>query len=500
MFEDKDMLEIEDENFEDNDSFEEEGLEEDIASDSFEDDSFGEEELEGPIKKSKKLTAEYDDAYDGEEKMMHKLANIRSSIKKIEKDIPVDSIIITNFKKSGRMESITGLTGVVSEWGVVSPIHVLAMEDDDVYQLLDGLRRVYAAVRAGQKTVRAIVWIFTDRREGKELANILSLMINRNQKYTPKEMWEQMKVLEQVNDATPGLIEYLLQMNSGEAMKLKDVMLSDYDEFKDDLLIGKYTIEQAYKKLCNARKKEDKLEKEDKISVDGEGMKDANTRSFDDEATDDEVERLSSEEAKELLEMQDLDRDVDDDDIDSLDMTNDIRKDNMYQKVGERTFVDESVKKATLIRDKNKCRCCGIGGPQWAGILVYHHVIPVYAGGPDTVENGLTLCVNCHLTLHNYITGDVQVPKDLEPDQEKIFKNIMKFGNVAIEASNKLGMKRDALRKANAKSKKHPMPNANVKLNKEALAEAGLDEEEDFEEDIEETFDIEEDVDLEDLN
>ena len=181
---------------------------------------------------------------------------------------------------------------------------------------------------------------------------------------------------------------------------------------------------------------------------------------------------MTAREAKELLELQDLDADVDEDSLESLNKTNEIRKDDMHQTVGERHFVDSSVKKATLIRDGNKCRCCGIGGAQWAGVLVYHHLIPVYAGGPDTVENGLTLCVNCHLTLHNYITGDVQVPDDLEPEQEKIFKNIMKYGNIAIDASNKLGMKRDELKKANASSKKHPMPNTNVKINKQALVEA----------------------------
>ena len=104
--------------------------------------------------------------------------------------------------------------------------------------------------------------------------------------------------------------------------------------------------------------------------------------------------------------------------------------------------------------------------------MVYHHLIPVYAGGPDTVKNGLTLCVNCHLTLHNYVTGDVQIPEDLDPEQEKIFKLIMKYGNIAIEASNKMGMKREEVKKANQKSKKHPMPNANVKMNKAALEEA----------------------------
>lgn len=427
-------------------------------------------------KRTKKSTEEYESAFDGEEKMMHKLSNIKSDIKVVQKEIEIDSIITSNFKKISREDSISGLTGVVSTWGVVSPIHVLALEDDDCYQLLDGLRRVFAALRAGKKTISAMVWEFSDRREGKEMANIICLMINRNQKFTPREMWEQMKVLESVNDATPGLIEYLLQMEPGDAMKLKDVMLADetYADFRDGLLNGKYSIEQAYKKLCNERKKEDKLEKEDKMSVDGDGIVATNPMSYDSIENGDEPERLSAKEAKELLEMGDLDVDVDDESLESLNKTNEIRKDDMYQSVGDRHIVDSSVKKATLIRDENKCRCCGIGGPQWAGILVYHHLIPVFAGGPDTVKNGLTMCVNCHLTLHNYITGDVQVPEDLDPEQEKIFKNIMKYGNIAIDASNKLGMKRDELKKANASSKKHPMPNTNVKINKEALEEAEL--------------------------
>lgn len=461
------------------------GMMDDMEKDVFEieEDRIEEEEKKSKKKagkKSKKLQKEYESAFDGEEKMMHKLANIKSDIDVYAKDIEIESIITSNFKKISRTDSVSGLTGVVSEWGVVTPIHVLALEDEDCYQLLDGLRRVFAALRAGKKTIKAMVWDFSDKREGKELANILSLMVNRNQRFTPKEMWEQMKILESVNDATPGLIEYLLQMEPGDAMKLKDVMLADacYDDFRDGLLNGKYSIEQAYKKLCNERKKEEKLEKEDRMSLDAEGLKETNPIGYND-GVDDVPEKLTAREAKELLELQDLDSDVDEDSLESLNKTDEIRKDDMHQKVGERTFVDSSVKKATLIRDENKCRCCGIGGAAWAGILVYHHLIPVYAGGPDTVENGLTLCVNCHLTLHNYITGDVQIPEDLEPEQEKIFKNIMKYGNIAIEASNKLGMKRDELRKANAGSKKHPMPNANVKINKQALEEASLMEESD---------------------
>ena len=446
----------------------------DMEKDVFELEEEKETKKKKKKSKSKKLESEYESAFDGEEKMMHKLSNIKSDIKVTQKEIEIDSIITSNFKKISREDSISGLTGVVSTWGVVSPIHVLALEDDDCFQLLDGLRRVFAALRAGKKTIQAVVWEFSDRREGKELANIICLMINRNQRFTPREMWEQMKVLESVNDATPGLIEYLLQMEPGDAMKLKDVMLADesYADFRDGLLNGKYSIEQAYKKLCNERKKEDKLEKEDKMSVDADGIVSTGVMSYQDIENGEEPERLSAKEAKELLEMSNLDDDVEDETFDSLDRTNEIRREDMHQKVGERTFVDASVKKATLIRDGNKCRCCGIGGEAWAGILVYHHLIPVYAGGPDTVDNGLTLCVNCHLTLHNYITGDVQKPENMDPKQEEVLMKIMKFGNIALDASNKLGMKREELKKANAASKKHPMPNENVKINKQALAEA----------------------------
>lgn len=448
-------------------------------------------------KKTQALDKEYDDSFDGEEKMMHKLSNVKSEITFIQKEIEIDSIITSEFKKLGRKDSISGLTGIVAEWGVVSPIHVLALEDDDCYQLLDGLRRVFAALRNGKETIKAIIWDFSDKREGKELANIISLMINRNQEYTPKEMWEQMKILESVNEATPGLVEYLLQMNPGDAMKLKDVMLADasYSAFRDDLISGKYTIEQAYKKLCNERKKEDKLEKEDKMSVDSEGIKDSGSSDTN------ESSRLSSSEVKELLEMEGSsqnnssgsDDDLDEDSLDALNKTDEIREDDMHQKVGERHMVDSALKKAVLIRDENKCRCCGIGGPQWAGILVFHHLVPVFAGGPDTEENGLTLCVNCHLTLHNYVNGDIHVrEEDLDESQLETFKNIFKYGNVAIEASKKMGMKRKEIREANKSSLKHPMPNANVKINKAALLEAGkLHNQGNEEVDSEENFDNE---------
>ena len=74
-----------------------------------------------------------------------------------------------------RQKSIIGLTGLVTTLsGVVTPIHVMSMEDsDDEYTLLDGARRLFATVKAGNTTINAVVWDFEDKKEGRSLANIL---------------------------------------------------------------------------------------------------------------------------------------------------------------------------------------------------------------------------------------------------------------------------------------------------------------------------------------
>ena len=135
------------------------------------------------------LKDEYNETFDGEDKLNHSLMHIKSKITVRPAVLDIDSIIVSNFKKVGRENTVIGLAGVVGEWGVVSPIHVIALEDDDCYLLADGLRRVFAAIRNGLKTIPAMIWDFSDKQEGKDCANIISLMVNRSQRFTPKEMW-----------------------------------------------------------------------------------------------------------------------------------------------------------------------------------------------------------------------------------------------------------------------------------------------------------------------
>lgn len=392
---------------------------------------------------------------------------IKSKVTIYEEDVDIDSIVTSSFKKVSRSDTLVGLSGLVREWGVVSPIHVLKLEDDDAYLLLDGLRRLFGAVRSGKKEIRARVWDFSDKEEGKSLANIISLVINRSHRFSSKELWDQMKILEQVNDLNPGAIEFLLQMSSGDAMKLKDVMLSDqeYAEIRNNVLSGVLSIDQGYKKLCSERRKENRLLKDDAVVIDvGVSSKDKN------ELQDDE-QRLDIETVKDLLDL--TNEDVGDLSLEDIDRSEEARGGNVYQDPKDRKPIDPTIKKAVLIRDGFRCRCCGIGGHEgWGGIIVYHHIIPVFLHGPDSVENGLSLCSNCHLTLHLYAFGKVSVRLDELSDKEQsVFRNIFKFGNILIEAMKRVRIDKDTAYKADAGSRRHLYPGEGLSDNRSALKE-----------------------------
>lgn len=48
------------------------------------------------------------------------------------------------------------------------------------------------------------------------------------------------------------------------------------------------------------------------------------------------------------------------------------------------------------------CMCCK---KDVGELIQWHHIIPRYAGGDDSYENGSLLCPNCHVDLHLYLYG-----------------------------------------------------------------------------------------------
>jgi 5-methylcytosine-specific restriction protein A len=67
-------------------------------------------------------------------------------------------------------------------------------------------------------------------------------------------------------------------------------------------------------------------------------------------------------------------------------------------------YRDPVVRAWILENAKGKCEACGMDAPfllpDGYPFLEVHHMIPMTLGGPDTIENTLALCPNCHRRCH----------------------------------------------------------------------------------------------------
>lgn len=421
---------------------------------------------------------EYDATFDGEEKVGNLLKLTSDSYTREFRRIKIKQIGFTDPVKKGRKETMQGLTSLIGDMGVLDPIDVMTVpeesEDDDYkYVLLSGLRRVYGALKNGLEEIDAVVWDFKDKDRGSDVALYLGLLLNRTQKRSWGEIWHLYKVLEMKSPITPGTLEYLLQMDSGDAVKLKDVMMCEYDECKEALLSGEKGLESCYKMLAKLRKEENRLEKDDATGVD-------KTLEAADEVVAEAVpeRRLSDQDVLELLDMADGDiGDVSGDDFGELNTAADGYVE--AQKVGERHPLDPALKSAVLSRDDFKCSCCGFGGAAALGVLAVHHKIPVHCSGLDTLENLTTLCLNHHILVHvaERNGGKLQMTQEdfekYSSEEQEALKRVLKLARVAVEANKRKGLSKEQVMEATSDAVRHPMPGAGLKETTKAYKEAG---------------------------
>lgn len=424
---------------------------------------------------NKTLEREYDNIFEDDERVLNLLKIEKDAYTRRIEKINVSDIGLSEPSKTGRQDTRIGLTKTIRELGVVNPIHVMTAEVPDIpeelmediktpkYILIEGLRRLYGARRNNITELEAIVWDFKDKEQGRNVALVLGLLLSKTQRHSWQETWDLMQILEMQSEniITPGTIETLLDLEPGDSMKLKDVMLSDDEEAKGELIAGKKSLQQCYNILQKHRKDEDRLEKEDSTGI-------ADIESAE-AIIEDEENRpmLSDQEVTDLLEMTDtLMENVEDADFGALNTSSDGPE---VQKVGERHPVDTQIRQSTFERDDFSCRCCGTGGAAFLATLRYHHAIPVHCGGPDTVENGLTLCDSCHQTLHTAekAGGKLAMSKEQfdaydETTQLRI-KRILGFAKLAVEAAKKKGVpKEQIIKAANASARPH-MPGDELK-------------------------------------
>lgn len=405
--------------------------------------------------------------------------------------ISISDIVIPTPIKDSRKETYLGLMRSVEELGVLVPIQVMVsegfaeyVEDEGTeegyegpkYVLLDGLRRIFALKKNGLDRVNAVIYDFDDKDKGSDMINIISSILNKTQRKSWSEIWYMYQVLEGQSALTPGNIEYLLQLEPGDAMRLKEIMTrkDEFPEPAEDLLSKKKTLQQAYNMLNKLMKEQNQLAKED---ISGVSDIDETEGVVNEEGSDN---KLSDDEVKEILDMEDsFDGDLSEEDFDEL-MGNNLPDDR--QTVGDRHPLDPALKAATLLRDGYCCQACGAGKGypmKYAlSFLQSHHKISVANSGVDTEENIVTLCQNCHTTVHTLLKSGMKfgISKEefdkLPESTKNTMKNVMRIARIDWEAGKRLGKNKDDFRRDNLNSSKFKMPGTDLSENMRAIQQS----------------------------
>lgn len=406
--------------------------------------------------------------------------------------------------KDYRADTYSGLFNVIREMGVIVPVVVTPLaeyadfladnnittgaEADELgyagprYRVLDGWRRIFASLKNNQDEIPAAIVTFHDPEVGRDLSNLMHLVLNRAQKHTWGEKWSMQKVMEESYSLTPSMLDWLLNLDAGDSMRLKEVMLAEYPEVTEGFLSGKKDLVRSYKAL-------EKLRKEEANPTAGD---DARKISSVDEASDFAADDtgdapLSDEEVKNLLEMGDelrevrdllnKEADTDDTDIDDDNYGGDPIPENAAEQVGfeggdddedmfgevdentvqdtkDRKPLSKELRTAILARDEFTCQACGYGkgitSMVHLGQLEAHHKTSVYVGGSDAMSNFVTLCQRCHGLVHilagfNAKIGMTKEEFEKVPDNDQtMFRVCIKFAKIILKAEEETGK---ALRK-----------------------------------------------------
>lgn len=398
------------------------------------------------------------------------------------------AIAATRIRKD---KSFVSLQKSISSTGILEPLIVAPLKTAGYYVLIHGYRRLQAGLREGVVTFPCVV---NHRIKTSEIP-VIEAIYNHTKRYDMREIKAYIEYLEKDKGImSSSMIEYLCQLASGDYAKLKDVFDDNDPDITEKLFNGTFTIQQAFNALEKRRKKESKEQKEEKAAAKAYDTKDSVLEEVG-QAGDvgDKNIALSDEEIQEMsLDPTKLDEDLEEKSLDE--MVQDGKEMEGFeahqQDPKNREIIDPAIRKAVMSRDNNTCQCCKRGGPDYVDILDLHHIVEVYLGGKDTVENGIAVCLNCHKQIHLYAFNKLHIPKsktdseleagaeqeiiaenarrkdkkliemtDTEKDEFKEqynalykqeqdkYKRIVKLGNVIREGMQKQGMKLDDVKK-----------------------------------------------------
>lgn len=359
--------------------------------------------------------------------------------------IDISNIVVTD--RIRKVTTVEALKTSIEKTGLLKPIVVANTATKGTYVLIDGYKRLLASAKCGLTRIPCIV---NNKVKTTDLS-IVEALYNHYTAYTVQEMIDYINYLEKekgiLNQST---IELLLQMEPGHYPKLKDILNDNDPAILEKLLSGSITIDQAFSKLKSKRAKQSKEEKELQKATTAYSTEDGEKVSLDGTGDIGTGEGLTDQEIADLGVAPNL-LDVKDKSVEELLKEGDSINgfEDKVQKVGEREYIDPAMRKAVMARDNNTCQCCFEGGESYVDVNDFHHILPVFLGGPDNVDNAVCLCVKCHKLVHLHARGQLHLPPMdslSEADKEK-FKHILSYGNYIRKGMEKKGMKLDDYKK-----------------------------------------------------
>lgn len=362
--------------------------------------------------------------------------------------IDIANIAVT--QRIRKATSVEDLVKSIKSTGLLKPVFVAPTSADGVYVLLDGYRRLIACAKAGRRSIPCVI----NTKVSVPDIPVLEAMYNHQKSYSIKEMIDYIDYLEKEKGImSASMIEYLLQMNSGDYTKLKDLLNDNDEDIISKMMEGQYTIDQAFKKLEQRRKKESAEEKDQRKAQkayedDPESSMAAIADSGD---SVDDGAQLTEDEIKGLaINASDL-GDIEEESLGEL-----IKQGNEVsgfkphkQDPKYRERLDPTLRKSVLARDKNTCQICNmISGMEFTEVLDVHHIIEVYLGGSDAIENLITACTVCHKLIHLHARGELNIRPESEMNEaeKNRFKKIVYLGNIIRKGMEAKNMKVEQLK------------------------------------------------------
>ena len=365
------------------------------------------------------------------------------------KYVPIENIMIPQrIRKSG---SIDSLVQSIKSTGLLYPIVLAPLMTAGQYVLIAGFRRLTACAKAGKSTIPCLI---NNNISTPEIP-VVEAMYNHNKPYTMEEIIGYINYLEKEKGITSSnMIEYLLQLNSGDYTKLKDILNDNDPDIVDKLYNNQMTIGEAFRKLEQRRKKESAEEKEQRKAEKVYGESDDATIvegvgdvSVGEPLSEEQVSRLE-EKISDYTDVEDIPEEKLTEMIDEANRIPGFEANKQDWKNRERLAPE--LRKAILARDENTCQVCKeISGQEYTEVLDVHHIQEVYLGGDDSEGNLITCCIVCHKLIHMFARGTLYMRpySEMSESEQNKFKRIVKLGTKIRLDMKAKNMSREQLKK-----------------------------------------------------